>query len=62
MIALEPVDSVELHVIVDNVTDSLSTTHAHAETEFAYLARRGMAELAGDALVSPSAVGTRYVF
>jgi 7,8-dihydropterin-6-yl-methyl-4-(beta-D-ribofuranosyl)aminobenzene 5'-phosphate synthase len=50
MAALEPVDGVEIHVLVDNVTDSLSSVHAHAETEFAYLGRHGMVELAGDAL------------
>src|SRR5678810_701161 len=40
MQALEPVDSVEIHVLVDNVTDSLSTVPDYVETEFAGLTRR----------------------
>jgi 7,8-dihydropterin-6-yl-methyl-4-(beta-D-ribofuranosyl)aminobenzene 5'-phosphate synthase len=36
----EPVDSVEIDVLVDNVTDSLSTVPAYVETEFAGLTRR----------------------
>ena len=47
---LQPVDAVEIHVLIDNVTDSLSQVPAHAESEFAYLARHGMSELNGDAL------------
>jgi 7,8-dihydropterin-6-yl-methyl-4-(beta-D-ribofuranosyl)aminobenzene 5'-phosphate synthase len=50
MNALLPVDQVEIHVLIDNVTDSLSSVPAHAETEFAYLARHGMRELTGDHL------------
>ena len=37
---LEVVDSVEVHVLVDNLTDSLSTVPAFVETEFAGLTRR----------------------
>ena len=44
------VDKVEIQVIVDNATDSLSSIPAHAESEFAYLERHGMTELSGDAL------------
>lgn len=40
MTALEAVDSVEVQVLVDNVTDSLSTVPPFAETEFAGLTRR----------------------
>jgi 7,8-dihydropterin-6-yl-methyl-4-(beta-D-ribofuranosyl)aminobenzene 5'-phosphate synthase len=40
MSALEPVDSVAIHVLVDNVTDSLSTVPKYVETEFAGLTRR----------------------
>ncbi|RPI61424.1 MAG: MBL fold metallo-hydrolase, partial [Lysobacterales bacterium] len=40
MSALEPVDSVEVHVLVDNTTDSLSTVPDFVETEFAGLTRR----------------------
>jgi 7,8-dihydropterin-6-yl-methyl-4-(beta-D-ribofuranosyl)aminobenzene 5'-phosphate synthase len=44
------VDKVEIQVLVDNATDSLSTIPAHAESEFAYLERQGMRELSGDSL------------
>src|SRR5579872_5114200 len=47
---LMPIDRVEIHVVVDNVTDSHSSIQAHAESEFAYLERRGMKELAGEHL------------
>jgi 7,8-dihydropterin-6-yl-methyl-4-(beta-D-ribofuranosyl)aminobenzene 5'-phosphate synthase len=47
---LKPIERVEVHVLVDNATDSLSSVPAHAETEFALLARRGMDELTGDHL------------
>jgi 7,8-dihydropterin-6-yl-methyl-4-(beta-D-ribofuranosyl)aminobenzene 5'-phosphate synthase len=50
MTELDSVDRVEVHVIIDNATDSLSTVYADAESEFAYLAGHGMMELAGDAL------------
>jgi 7,8-dihydropterin-6-yl-methyl-4-(beta-D-ribofuranosyl)aminobenzene 5'-phosphate synthase len=50
MVGLQAVDKVEIHVIIDNATDSLSSIPAHAESEFAYLARSGMRELAGDSL------------
>lgn len=44
------VDKIEIQVLVDNATDSLSSIPAHAESEFAYLDRHGMTELSGDAL------------
>ena len=44
------VDKIEIQVVVDNATDSLSTIPAHAESEFAYLERHGMRELSGDSL------------
>jgi 7,8-dihydropterin-6-yl-methyl-4-(beta-D-ribofuranosyl)aminobenzene 5'-phosphate synthase len=47
---LEPIDRVEIQVLIDNATDSLSTTPDYTESEFAYLARHGMKELDGDAL------------
>jgi 7,8-dihydropterin-6-yl-methyl-4-(beta-D-ribofuranosyl)aminobenzene 5'-phosphate synthase len=50
MVGLQAVDKVEMHVIIDNATDSLSSIPAQAESEFAYLARTGMRELAGDSL------------
>ncbi len=40
MDALKPVDSAEVHVLVDNVTDSLSSVPSFVETEFAGLRRR----------------------
>jgi len=45
-----PVDKIEIQVLVDNATDSLSTIPAHAESEFACLERHGMRELSGDSL------------
>ena len=50
MTNLVPVDKFEIHVLIDNVTDSHSTIHAHAESEFAFLQRQGMQELSGDRL------------
>jgi 7,8-dihydropterin-6-yl-methyl-4-(beta-D-ribofuranosyl)aminobenzene 5'-phosphate synthase len=50
MVGIQAVDKVEMHVIIDNATDSLSSIPAQAESEFAYLARTGMRELAGDSL------------
>jgi 7,8-dihydropterin-6-yl-methyl-4-(beta-D-ribofuranosyl)aminobenzene 5'-phosphate synthase len=50
MTNLTPVEKVEIHVLVDNVTDSLSTIPRHAESEFSYLERHGMKELSGDCL------------
>jgi len=40
MSRIEPVDSAEVHILVDNVTDSLSSVPAFVETEFAGLNRR----------------------
>jgi len=42
-----PVDRVEVHVLVDNVTDSLSTVPSHVENEWSYLWRNGMKRLSG---------------
>ena len=50
MVDLIPVDKVEIHVLIDNASDSHSTIPAHAESEFAFLQRHGMRELAGDRL------------
>ena len=47
---LGSVDKVEIQVVVDNATDSLSSIPAHAESEFAYLERHGMRELSGESL------------
>jgi 7,8-dihydropterin-6-yl-methyl-4-(beta-D-ribofuranosyl)aminobenzene 5'-phosphate synthase len=48
--SFKAVDKVEIQVLVDNATDSLSSIPAHAESEFAYLDRHGMRELSGDSL------------
>jgi 7,8-dihydropterin-6-yl-methyl-4-(beta-D-ribofuranosyl)aminobenzene 5'-phosphate synthase len=40
MTTLEPVDKVEVQILVDNVTDNLSSVPAFVETEFAALSRR----------------------
>lgn len=40
MLTLDPIDSVEVHVLVDNVTDNLSSVPSFVETEFAALGRR----------------------
>lgn len=41
MSTLQPVDRIEVTVLVDNVTDGLSTVPANVETEFASTLRRG---------------------
>jgi 7,8-dihydropterin-6-yl-methyl-4-(beta-D-ribofuranosyl)aminobenzene 5'-phosphate synthase len=52
MEALTAVDSVEAHILVDNVTDNLSSVPSFVETEFASLSRRrkGSWVLAGSCL------------
>src|SRR5438067_2104566 len=47
MIKPRPVDRLEVHILVDNATDSLSSVPSHVETEFAYLNRKGMRILSG---------------
>ncbi|MDA9523866.1 beta-lactamase [Bradyrhizobium sp. CCBAU 11434] len=47
---IEPVDSLEITVVIDNVTDSLSSTPKFVETEFAGAWRRGMKWLGGKCL------------
>jgi 7,8-dihydropterin-6-yl-methyl-4-(beta-D-ribofuranosyl)aminobenzene 5'-phosphate synthase len=48
MSGLAPVDRVEIHILVDNATDSHSSIPANSESEFAFLHRHGMQELSGD--------------
>jgi 7,8-dihydropterin-6-yl-methyl-4-(beta-D-ribofuranosyl)aminobenzene 5'-phosphate synthase len=48
--ALQPVDRLDILVLVDNATDMLSTTPAHVETESARLNRRGFKSLASRCL------------
>jgi 7,8-dihydropterin-6-yl-methyl-4-(beta-D-ribofuranosyl)aminobenzene 5'-phosphate synthase len=40
MVSLAPIDRVDVHVLVDNVTDILSSVPSFVETEFAALGRR----------------------
>src|ERR1039457_4322128 len=47
---LEPVDRVEILVLMDNATDMLSSTPSHVETETAGLMRRGIRMVAGKCL------------
>lgn len=47
---LLPVDRLEILVLVDNATDTLSTTPAHVETESARLNRRGFKSMASRCL------------
>ena len=47
---MKPVDRLEITVIVDNATDSLSSNPAFVETEFAFLRRQGMKWLSGKCL------------
>jgi 7,8-dihydropterin-6-yl-methyl-4-(beta-D-ribofuranosyl)aminobenzene 5'-phosphate synthase len=47
---LNVVDRLEVHVLIDNLTDSHSLIPAHAESEFSYLQRQGLEELDGDRL------------
>lgn len=49
-IALQPVDSVEVTILVDNVTDNLSSAPRFVETELAAMTRRGVNVLSGDCL------------
>jgi len=44
---VEAVDRLEIHVLVDNSTDSLSSIPKFAESEFSYLQRKGMRLLSG---------------
>src|ERR1700689_5461135 len=47
MTGLKPVDRLEVHILVDNASDSLSSVPKHVETEFSYLHRKGMRILSG---------------
>ncbi len=47
---LTPVDRLEVLVLVDNVTDNLSTVPSYVETEMASQWRRGMRMLSGKCL------------
>ena len=45
--SLIPVDGLEVRVLIDNVTDSLSSTPPGVETEFTHVARRGLRPASG---------------
>ena len=47
---MKPIDRLEITVIVDNATDSLSSNPTFVETEFAFLRRQGMKWLSGKCL------------
>lgn len=47
---MKPVDALEITVLVDNTTDSLSSNPDFVETEFAFLRRHGMKWLSGKCL------------
>jgi 7,8-dihydropterin-6-yl-methyl-4-(beta-D-ribofuranosyl)aminobenzene 5'-phosphate synthase len=47
---IEPIDSMEITIIVDNVTDNLSSNPSYMETEVASAWRRGMKQLNGNCL------------
>jgi len=47
---LAPVDQLQILVLVDNVTDQLSTNPAGVESEFAALSRAGLTTVAGEAI------------
>lgn len=50
MVELAPVDRIEVQIIVDNVTDGLSSTPSHVENEFAFATRRGLRASSGRCL------------
>jgi len=50
MAKLQPVDKVEIQVLVDNATDGLSTTPSNVENEFAFATRRGLRASSGRCL------------
>jgi 7,8-dihydropterin-6-yl-methyl-4-(beta-D-ribofuranosyl)aminobenzene 5'-phosphate synthase len=54
MANLTPVDKLEIHILVDNATDSLSSVPRHVESEFSYLHRKGMHVLSGKCICCAS--------
>ena len=54
MAELKPIDRMEIHILVDNATDSLSSVPKHVETEFSYLHRKGMRVLSGKCICCAS--------
>ena len=54
MPSFKPIDRLEIHILVDNATDSLSIVPKHIETEFSYLHRKGMRVLSGKCICCAS--------
>jgi 7,8-dihydropterin-6-yl-methyl-4-(beta-D-ribofuranosyl)aminobenzene 5'-phosphate synthase len=50
MIELQPVDRIEVLVLVDNVTDNLSSVPAYVETEMARIWRNGLKQWSGQCM------------
>ena len=50
---MQIVDKLTVHVVVDNITDMLSTRPKHVASELRVLMAAGMTELAGEALFGP---------
>ncbi len=50
MLSLQTVDRVEIQVLIDNVTDSLSSVPACVDKEWVVLQKNGLSVIAGDAL------------
>ncbi len=50
MVSIEPVDQLDVLIVVDNVTDMLSSTPSFVESETTSLWRRGMKVLSGKCL------------
>ena len=50
MNTLSPVDKIEIHILVDNTTDGLSSTPPNVETEFAFVTRRRLRASSGRCL------------
>ncbi len=66
MSSLVPVYTIEVHVLIDNVTDSHSTIHDHTESAAGHCsgwcAVNAMTNSLGEEVMSPSVVGKRYTF
>lgn len=54
MTTLTPVDGIEVQILVDNTTDSLSSIPRFVESEFSYLRRKGMRVLSGKCICCAS--------
>src|SRR3972149_8685619 len=50
MPTLQPIDKLDIQILVDNATDGLSTTPPNVENEFAFATRRGLRASSGRCL------------